>query len=110
MMLLDLDGERAAAVADRARRRQGHAPTPSTPVPSESSPSRLQDVDVLVNTASYRINLDAMQACLGAGCHYLDLGGPVLDDRAASGSSGPSSSAPGCWRCWGSARARARPT
>jgi saccharopine dehydrogenase (NAD+, L-lysine-forming) len=30
---------------------------------------------VLVNTASYRINLDAMQACLGAGCHYVDLGG-----------------------------------
>jgi len=28
-----------------------------------------------VNTASYRINLDAMRACLKAGCHYLDLGG-----------------------------------
>jgi saccharopine dehydrogenase (NAD+, L-lysine-forming) len=35
----------------------------------------LQDVDVLVNTASYRVNLDAMQACLGASCHYIDLGG-----------------------------------
>ena len=31
--------------------------------------------DVLLNTASYRINLDAMRACLKAGCHYLDLGG-----------------------------------
>jgi lysine 6-dehydrogenase len=30
---------------------------------------------VLVNSASYRINLDAMRACLEAGCHYLDLGG-----------------------------------
>ena len=28
-----------------------------------------------LNTASYRINLDAMRACLKAGCHYLDLGG-----------------------------------
>ena len=30
---------------------------------------------MLVNSASYRINLDAMQACLDAGCHYIDLGG-----------------------------------
>ncbi len=31
--------------------------------------------DVLINSASYRINLDAMRACLEAGCHYIDLGG-----------------------------------
>ena len=30
---------------------------------------------MLVNSASYRVNLDAMAACLEAGCHYLDLGG-----------------------------------
>ena len=35
----------------------------------------LDDVDVLVNTASYRVNLHAMRACLAAGCAYLDLGG-----------------------------------
>ena len=35
----------------------------------------LEAVDVLVNSASYRLNLEAMQACLAAGCHYLDLGG-----------------------------------
>ena len=35
----------------------------------------LEGADVLLNTASYRINLEAMQACLRAGCHYLDLGG-----------------------------------
>jgi saccharopine dehydrogenase-like NADP-dependent oxidoreductase len=28
-----------------------------------------------VNTASYRVNLDAMRACLHAGCDYIDLGG-----------------------------------
>jgi saccharopine dehydrogenase-like NADP-dependent oxidoreductase len=32
-------------------------------------------LDVLVNAASYRINLEAMRARLGAGCHYIDLGG-----------------------------------
>ncbi len=30
---------------------------------------------MLVNSASYRVNLDAMRACLEAGCHYVDLGG-----------------------------------
>ena len=30
---------------------------------------------MLLNTASYRINLEAMRASLQAGCHYLDLGG-----------------------------------
>ncbi len=28
-----------------------------------------------MNSASYRVNLEAMRACLEAGCHYLDLGG-----------------------------------
>ena len=64
---------------------------------------------MLVNTASYRINLEAMQACLTAGCHYLDLGGLYWMtgrqrelhrdfEQAAS------------WPCWGSAPAPARPT
>ena len=35
----------------------------------------LAGVDVLVNAASYRVNLDAMKACLEAGSHYIDLGG-----------------------------------
>ena len=30
---------------------------------------------MLVNSASYRVNLDAMRACLESGCHYVDLGG-----------------------------------
>jgi saccharopine dehydrogenase (NAD+, L-lysine-forming) len=37
--------------------------------------SALERVDVLVNTASYRVNLDAMRAALESGCNYLDLGG-----------------------------------
>ena len=72
MLLLDLDGERAAAVADRhgagravARRADARA----------GLAADLDGVDVLVNSASYRINLDAMRSCLEARCHYLDLGG-----------------------------------
>ena len=30
---------------------------------------------MLVNSASYGLNLSAMEAALAAGCHYLDLGG-----------------------------------
>jgi saccharopine dehydrogenase-like NADP-dependent oxidoreductase len=35
----------------------------------------LEGMEVLVNSAAYRINLAAMRACLDAGCHYMDLGG-----------------------------------
>ncbi len=30
---------------------------------------------MLVNSAHYPVNLAAMESCLEAGCHYLDLGG-----------------------------------
>ncbi len=33
------------------------------------------DADVVLNCAIYYVNLDVMQACLRAGCNYLDLGG-----------------------------------
>ena len=52
-----------------ARRRRDR------PTPAAISPDALGETDVLVNSASYRVNLDAMRACLEAGCHYLDLGG-----------------------------------
>jgi saccharopine dehydrogenase (NAD+, L-lysine-forming) len=74
MVLLDLDGERAAAVADQHGGGKATAGAVDARAAGDLA-TRLQDVDVLVNTASYRINLDAMRACLGAGCHYLDLGG-----------------------------------
>jgi lysine 6-dehydrogenase len=74
MVLLDLDGERAAAVADQHGGGKATADAVDARAAGELA-ARLQDVDVLLNTASYRINLDAMGACLGAGCHYLDLGG-----------------------------------
>jgi lysine 6-dehydrogenase len=74
LVLLDLDEARAAAVAER------HAPGRATARAvdaraGDAFAKALQGVDVLVNSASYRINLEAMRACLDAGVHYLDLGG-----------------------------------
>jgi lysine 6-dehydrogenase len=74
MALLDLDPDKAAAVADQHGDRKATAAAVDARN-VDSLAGALQGVDVLVNTASYRINLEAMQACLQAGCHYLDLGG-----------------------------------
>lgn len=35
----------------------------------------LKDADACVNAAQYHVNIDVMEACLEAKCHYLDLGG-----------------------------------
>lgn len=72
MLLLDLDPERAEAVA--ARHSEGKAEARVADATGELA-AELSDVDVLVNSAAYRVNLAAMVACLEAGCHYLDLGG-----------------------------------
>lgn len=74
LTLLDLDAERAEAVAQqhgggRARALRVDAGD------VEQLRRALEGIDVLVNSASYRINLEAMRACLAAGSHYLDLGG-----------------------------------
>ena len=72
LLLLDLDGERAAAVAER----HGAGKADAREVDARSGlAAALADTEVLVNSASYRINLDAMHACLEADCHYVDLGG-----------------------------------
>ena len=73
LRLLDLDGERAATVA----RDHGGGKASAMAVDASSGDLEyaLSGCDVLVNAASYRVNLDAMRACLAAGCHYLDLGG-----------------------------------
>lgn len=78
LVLLDLDAERAEAVAEthgggKARATQVDA-TAEAAEPG-SLPGALAGCEALVNSASYRVNLDAMRACLEAGCHYLDLGG-----------------------------------
>ena len=74
MALLDLDADKAKAVA--AAHGGGKATAAATDARDiQALACALDGVDVLLNTASYRINLEAMRACLQAGCHYLDLGG-----------------------------------
>ena len=74
MTLLDLDPARAQAVADA----HGGGKASAAEIDARSVDdlaAAIGDAGVLVNTASYRINLEAMRACLQAGCNYLDLGG-----------------------------------
>jgi lysine 6-dehydrogenase len=72
ILLLDLRAEKAKAVAER--HGLGKATAHGADARSNLA-GELGDSDVLVNSASYRINLDAMRAALESGCHYLDLGG-----------------------------------
>lgn len=75
LRLLDIDQERAAEVA---RTCAGGKSTEAIAVDAsdpDALGAALEDSDVLVNSASYRLNLEVMEACLKAGCHYLDLGG-----------------------------------
>lgn len=74
LLLLDLDADRAGQVASEHGAGKARAQSIDARDP-DGFASALESVDVLVNSASYRINLDAMRACLTAGCHYADLGG-----------------------------------
>jgi saccharopine dehydrogenase (NAD+, L-lysine-forming) len=74
LLLLDLDRERAATVAEAHGAGKADARGVDAG-DADAFAGELEGVGVLINSASYRINLDAMRACLRAGCHYLDLGG-----------------------------------
>jgi lysine 6-dehydrogenase len=74
MALLDLDRGRAAAVAEAHGEGKATAHEVDA-TDTDQLAVALERVDVLVNSASYRINLEAMRACLAARCNYLDLGG-----------------------------------
>ena len=74
MLLLDVLGPKAEAVA--AEQGGGKATALELDASDEGAlTDALGDCDALLNSASYRLNLDAMRACLQADCHYLDLGG-----------------------------------
>jgi lysine 6-dehydrogenase len=78
LLLLDIDEARAQAVAEAhgaGKARAARVDARAEPEAEESLARALEGTDVLVNSASYRVNLDAMAACLHAGAHYLDLGG-----------------------------------
>ncbi len=78
LLLLDLDEARAQEVASRHGAEKARAARVDARAAASDPASlarALTECDALVNSASYRVNLDAMAACLSAGCHYLDLGG-----------------------------------
>jgi lysine 6-dehydrogenase len=78
LLLLDIDESRAEQVASlygAPKARAAFADARASADAPASLARVLPGCDVLVNSASYRVNLDAMAACLEAGCHYLDLGG-----------------------------------
>jgi saccharopine dehydrogenase-like NADP-dependent oxidoreductase len=72
VVALDLNYERAR---DAAAAHGGDKTTARAADARAGLASELDGLDILINTASYRVNLDAMEACLAAGCDYLDLGG-----------------------------------
>lgn len=72
VLALDLNGERARALAAA----HGGLKTAARAADARAGlAGELEGLDVLINTASYRVNLEAMKACLAAGCDYIDLGG-----------------------------------
>ncbi|MGH2989363.1 MAG: saccharopine dehydrogenase family protein [Solirubrobacterales bacterium] len=78
LLLLDLDRARAEAVASEhgnGKARGDAADAGAGPGEPGSLADAIVGCDVLVNSASYRVNVAAMDACLHAGSHYLDLGG-----------------------------------
>jgi lysine 6-dehydrogenase len=77
LLLLDLDGERASRVAaEQAGACAGAVRAVAIDARDGAAlAAALAGCRVLVNAASYRLNLVAMEAALEAGCDYLDLGG-----------------------------------
>ena len=71
---LDLDERGARAVAER--HGGGRATSGRLDIRDQgSAAAALAGTGLLLNTAAYRVNLEAMEAALAAGAHYLDLGG-----------------------------------
>ncbi|HEX6116359.1 MAG TPA: saccharopine dehydrogenase NADP-binding domain-containing protein, partial [Solirubrobacterales bacterium] len=78
MLLLDIDEERAAKVAERhggGKAKAKRANARGTASDHDSVTRAIQRCDVLINSASYRVNLDTMRACVETDTHYVDLGG-----------------------------------
>jgi lysine 6-dehydrogenase len=80
----DLDAERAQAAAAQAegvaRRLSRNGPVAGlsgveADVSSPEFPAVLRGHDVCIASVGYRLNLPIVEACLAAGCGYVDLGG-----------------------------------
>ncbi len=76
LLLLDLSAGPAEAVADEhGAGRATAGAIDAADAGRLGDALRAAGASVLVNAASYRLNLPAMAGALAAGCHYLDLGG-----------------------------------
>jgi saccharopine dehydrogenase-like NADP-dependent oxidoreductase len=74
IVCLDVDAAGAQAVA--AQHGGGRAEGVTLDITDRAaSAEALRGATVLLNSAAYRINLAAMEAALGAGAHYIDMGG-----------------------------------
>ncbi len=74
ILCLDMDAARAREVAEA--HGGGRAEAGALDIRDHDAAVRaIAGATVLLNTAAYRINLDAMEVALAAGAHYLDLGG-----------------------------------
>jgi len=72
LVLLDRDEARLRAVAEAHGGGTAEARVVDA---GDGLADAIGDCDILVNSASYRLNLAVMGAGLEAGCHYIDLGG-----------------------------------
>ena len=76
LVLLDRAADRVEAVAAAHGGGQAKAEVVDAADPAGLAAAlQAAGASVLVNAASYRLNLSAMEGALGAGCHYVDLGG-----------------------------------
>ena len=71
----DADGVRAKELAEAVASGGAEVLAQEVDVRSPEFADALRGHDVCLNAASYRLNLTVLEACLDAGCHYLDLGG-----------------------------------
>jgi lysine 6-dehydrogenase len=71
LLVLDVDADRAAAVV----REIGTGEARGFDAQSGELESLLKEVRSVAACLPYRLNLQVMEAALGAGCHYADLGG-----------------------------------
>jgi lysine 6-dehydrogenase len=74
ILVLDMNAAGAREVAER--HGGGKATGGALDITDRAgATAALEGADVLLNSASYRVNLAAMEAALAAGAHYIDLGG-----------------------------------
>jgi lysine 6-dehydrogenase len=71
----DMDEERAGLVAAEASGREASVTPVGADVSAPEFADTLRGHDVCIASVAYRLNVVIAQACLVAGCHYVDLGG-----------------------------------